>query len=50
VSQTEKLLSSGTEGDMYSTVEAATATCGAMSEDRLKQLPTDITLLSLFLR
>lgn len=39
VSQTEESLASGAEGDTYSTVEAATATCGAYSKDRLKQLP-----------
>lgn len=39
VSQTEELLASGAEEDMYSTVEATTATCGAYSKDRWKQLP-----------
>lgn len=39
VSQTEELLASGAEGDTYSIVEDATATCGAYSKDQLKQLP-----------
>lgn len=39
VSQTEELLASGAEGDMYSTMEATRATCGAYSKDWWKQLP-----------
>lgn len=40
MSQIEELMASGTEQDVYSTTEeAATATCGAHSKDRWKQLP-----------
>lgn len=39
MSQIGKLLTSGTERDMYSAVEACTATCGAHSKDWWKQLP-----------